>query len=147
MRLAPGDAVILARPALGGWADELPRRPWVVVPCPCGLCRQGSHVALDVPTHPALLAEDPERSPWVHVGAGALRRRGELSRELAEAWADAVCGPGLGQAFGQADGAPALHTLRLEVAALALCDVLGGLELTEQQAYQLERWRGQHGGR
>jgi hypothetical protein len=103
-------------------------------------------VALDVPTHPALLAEDPERSPWVHVGAGALRRRGELSRAQAEAWADALAGPGLGQAFGQADG-PSLHVLRLEVAALALSDVLGCLELTDAQAYQLERWRGQHGGR
>jgi hypothetical protein len=149
--LAPGDRVILARSEPSGWAEGLPRRPWVVVACPCGLCRQGSHVALDVPTHPALLAEDPDRSPWVHVGAAALRRRGELSSTQAEAWCDALAaGCGVGQALHWAteDGREAVARLVAhEFAALVLADSLGGMELTEAQGYQLELWRGQRGGR
>jgi hypothetical protein len=45
------------------------------------------------------------------------------------------------------NGRAGAHVARVEFAALALFDVLGGGELTEAQAYQLERWRGQRGGR
>lgn len=147
--LAPGDAVVLAQSDPAGWSVGMPRRPWVVLACACSLCADGSVVALNVPQSPALLELYPEMSPWRHVGAGALRRRGELSRAQAEAWCDALAaGCGVGQALGRRgeDG----HHVQLfaaELAALALADALGGMELTDAQDTQLELWRGQRGGK
>lgn len=149
--LAPGDAVILAGTDPSGWSASMPRRPWVVVECSCALCVAGSHVALDVPRSPALLELYPEAGLWQHVGVGGLRRPGELSRRQAEAWGDLLAmGAGPGQGLGQlAEGgrADAAYTLLHELAALALADSLGGLELTEGQAQMLQHWRGQRGGR
>ena len=149
--LAPGDAVVLAQSDPAGWSVGMPRRPWVVLACACSLCADGSVVALNVPQSPALLDLYPEMSPWRHVGAGALRRRGELSSTQAESWADALAaGCGVGQALHWAteDGREAVARLVAhEFAALVLADSLGGMELTEAQGYQLELWRGQRGGK
>lgn len=148
--LTPGDAVILAASEPSGWAASLPRRAWVVVECSCALCLNGSHVALDVPHSAAMLEMYPEGGLWRHVAARALRRRGELSRRLAEAWGDLLAmgsGPGQGFAREAANGrGSSSYTLLHEFAALALADALGGLDLTEAQAHMLDRWRAQRGG-
>lgn len=144
----PGDALILSGPARGVWADSLPRRPWVVVECSCGLCAQKSHVAVDVATSPAMLELYPDMSEWRHISSSALRRRGEISRERAEVWADYLgCDGGQSMSWQAEDGRHQIAKMaRLEFANIALADALGGLELTEDQARQLEWRRDQNGG-
>lgn len=147
--LAPGDRVILAGADPSGWSAGLPGGPWTVVECACPSCAAGSQVAIDVPRSPAMIEMYPEAGPWRHVGARGLRRPGELSRRQAEAWADSLAmGCGVGQASAHAEEAGHSATvLTQEWAALALADSLGGIDLTEGQAYMLERWRAQRGGR
>jgi hypothetical protein len=147
-RFVPGDAVILDGPATSGWADSLPRRPWVVVECACGLCEASSHVALDVPRSPAMLEMYPDVGLWRHVSAAALRKQGEFSRERAEAWADEIAYDRVGNRLGQlAEVNDAVARLMLnELASLAFADVLGGGSLTPEQARQLEWWSEQRGG-
>lgn len=148
---APGDKLILNGSDPSGWSARMPRRPWVVVECACEMCASGSHVALDVPESPAMLELYPDISPWRHVGAGALRRKGELSRKTAEAWGDVLAmGAGVGQALSwmQEDGRDGVvRVFTGEFASLALADALGSTELTESQADQLEQWRAQRGGK
>ncbi len=147
-RFEPGDALILNGPATSGWADRLPRRPWVVVECACGLCEGSTHVAIDVPRSPAMLEMYPEAGLWRHVSAAALRKQGELSRDRAEAWADEFAFDRVGNALAQTAevSSPTAKLLLNELAALAFADVLGGGELTEEQARQLSWWSGQRGG-
>lgn len=148
-RFTPGDSLILNGPAHGGWADSLPRRPWVVVECACRLCEMGTHVALDVPRSADMLELYPGSGLWRHVSSAALRRRGDLSRDRAEAWADAIAGQQIGQAFAWTaeDGRHDVHdAARRELSTLILADVLGGGALTDDQARQFEWWCEQRGG-
>lgn len=147
-RFEPGDALILNGPATSGWADSLPRRPWVVVECACGLCESGTHVAIDVPQSAAMLELYPESGLWRHVSAVALRRHGEISRERAEAWADELAFDRVGNALGQTFETTSTSAKMLlhELTSLALADVFGGGELTDEQVRQLEWWSKQRGG-
>lgn len=146
--LRPGDATILAGSEPSGWAARLPRRPWVVVECLCGLCEQGGHVALDVPRAPEMLELYPESGLWTHVRSSVLRRRGEASTRQADAWCDIMAYTGLGNRLGVAfeNNDPGARVVLNEAAALALCDSLGSVELTDDQARQLDWWREQRGG-
>lgn len=147
-KFVPGDALILNGPARSGWADSLPRRPWVVVECACGLCEAGTHVAIDVPHSSEYLELYPDAGMWQHVSAAALRRRGEFSRERAEAWADELAFDRVGNALAQTAEVndPSARLLLHELTTLALADVFGGGALTDDQARQLEWWSQQRGG-
>jgi hypothetical protein len=124
--LAPGDRVILSRSATSGWADSLPRRPWVVMACDCGLCLSCSHVALDVPTSAGIRELYPESSEWRHVGVFWLRRKGELSRDVSDAWADYLsCKGGQAAAWASEQNANVAEIWNEFMKTISLSDALG----------------------
>lgn len=84
-RLCVGDEVIELRPWSRGVQFGASRSVWRIVTCECGLCHQGTHVALDEPHSSEMRELYPEIGPYRHFARAGLIRRSSQDFDRARA--------------------------------------------------------------